>query len=221
MRFSKLLRVEFIAILIAACAFASDSALAQGAGTYSYSVTDPTGSWSGNGTTYGNLGSGTQATTIILNPASGYITLPATVTFGDNLGANLTGNAYTYIDNYEFMVMPAVLSASVGGVDMSLTNFSISGSVESFYLCSGTPTGTNALITSGTVTSSFQQLLLDDITKSGNYFLQVQATDNATSVASYSGTVVLAAVPEPTTFLLMGAGLGLVGLAVRRRGARN
>jgi hypothetical protein len=53
---------------------------------------------------------------------------------------------------------------------------------------------------------------------SGSYFLEVNGYATATS-ASYSGTLAVAAVPEPSSLALMLAGVGILGVTLRRRRA--
>ncbi|MET0308820.1 MAG: FxDxF family PEP-CTERM protein [Sphingomonas sp.] len=51
----------------------------------------------------------------------------------------------------------------------------------------------------------------------GTYDLVVNATNPTNSVASFSGTIDVAAVPEPAVWGMMIGGFGLGGMALRRR----
>lgn len=51
----------------------------------------------------------------------------------------------------------------------------------------------------------------------GNYFLQIDGYVAAPTGGSYSGNLAIAAVPEPETYGMLLAGLGLVGFMLRRR----
>lgn len=51
----------------------------------------------------------------------------------------------------------------------------------------------------------------------GNYFFKVEGTITTADAVSYSGNVLVSAVPEADTYAMMLAGLGLVGFIARRR----
>jgi hypothetical protein len=56
-----------------------------------------------------------------------------------------------------------------------------------------------------------------DIATAGTYTLTTTMTNPGTSVASYSGTIDLAAVPEPAAWGMMIGGFAMGGMALRRR----
>ena len=90
---------------------------------------------------------------------------------------------------------------------------------ETFGLYTGDINGPNTLVESGTVGNLFANLSFGGLTESGlggNYFLKVTGTLGGTG--SYNGNITLAtAVPEPETYGMMLAGLGLMGVLARRR----
>jgi hypothetical protein len=53
----------------------------------------------------------------------------------------------------------------------------------------------------------------------GSYFFQVEGTITTADAVSYSGNVLVSAVPEADTYAMLLAGLGLVGFVARRRKA--
>ncbi|MBV8144540.1 MAG: VPLPA-CTERM sorting domain-containing protein [Gammaproteobacteria bacterium] len=144
----------------------------------------------------------------------GSLTPPTTVTFSDQ---NLTAGQ-TVIDQWEFSVPQSVFSGTVTGEQINLNNFTISGTVDTFDLYSGTP-GSGTLIAGDTVSGSFNHMILATLLAGGNYYLQVQATDGSSSSGFYAGGMVLAPVPLPASaWLLMSAlgGLALLGTSRRR-----
>lgn len=53
----------------------------------------------------------------------------------------------------------------------------------------------------------------------GDYWLQVSGTMNSDQAAAFGGAIAMAPVPEPGTYALLLAGLGVVGVIGRRRQA--
>lgn len=56
---------------------------------------------------------------------------------------------------------------------------------------------------------------------SGSYYLKVAGQVVGAAGGSYSGTLVLAPVPEPETYAMLLGGLGLIGVVARRRKANK
>lgn len=56
-----------------------------------------------------------------------------------------------------------------------------------------------------------------DIAKAGTYNLVMTATNPSNKASKYTGTIDFAAVPEPATWGMMIAGVGMAGGALRRR----
>ena len=57
--------------------------------------------------------------------------------------------------------------------------------------------------------------------KQGSYFLEVQGLVLGSTGGSYSGNLVVAAVPEPETYGMLLGGLGLIGFLARRKAAKK
>lgn len=133
--------------------------------------------------------------------------------FGDAFDANNNGN--TFADRYTFTVSdyPFNLDAFVSSFSRSTTTgLDIAGF--------GVYSDTNALIAGGTALSSGildAWQLTGNLLDPGNYYLQVEGTVVSDNAASYGGTVLLTAVPEPAMLGMLAGGLGLLGLAGRRR----
>ena len=60
-----------------------------------------------------------------------------------------------------------------------------------------------------------------DTLATGSYYLQVSGTLASTGTGAFGGAAALNPVPEPETYGMMLAGLGVVGLLARRRRAAN
>jgi hypothetical protein len=81
-------------------------------------------------------------------------------------------------------------------------------------------TGAGTLVSTGT---SLQSGAIDvwTVTSSnlaaGDYYLQVRGTLVSSTSGAFGGAVMLAPVPEPETYGMLLAGLGLVGFMARRR----
>ncbi|SDH36455.1 MULTISPECIES: FxDxF family PEP-CTERM protein [unclassified Duganella] len=125
----------------------------------------------------------------------------ASATFTDQFNFHVSNTSLLVAD-----VTSTALSATTG---LDLTGFAV-------YTSSGT------LVYSGTKKSSgivdnWKLNASNQILTAGDYYLQVIGKVN--SAASLSGNIALkvTAVPEPETYAMMLAGLGLVGVVARRR----
>jgi len=133
--------------------------------------------------------------------------------FGDSFGMNNFGD--TFADQFTFSVtgiehnLDAIISSIAGTADtgLNITDLSV-------YTAAG------VLVQSG---SSLMTGINDVWTVSadnlaiGNYYLQVSGSMAGDTSGSFGGAVMLAPVPEPETYGMMLAGLGLVGYLARRR----
>jgi hypothetical protein len=138
--------------------------------------------------------------------------------FGDTFATGNNGN--TFADRFTFSVdgttgwnLDAIISSVSRTAD---TGLDITG--VSLYNAAG-----NTLVSSG---KSLQSGNIDVWTISsnnlaaGNYYLQVSGNLVSDQSASFGGAVSLAApVPEPETYGMMLAGLGVLGYLARRRKA--
>lgn len=120
----------------------------------------------------------------------------------------------TFADQYTF---------SLSGVSNVLADiYSFSGNAKNGLDI----TGFSLFNAAGTLVSAGNQLstgktdqwVLDLGTLAAdNYYLQVSGTVNSQSAGSYTTNLAVSAVPEPATYGMLLGGLGLLGVAARRR----
>lgn len=131
--------------------------------------------------------------------------------FGGTFGANNSGN--TFVDKYAFNTtttgsIAALVSALTSGISDSIriTDFEIFNS-GGFSL-------PGSKLMEGTIdlwTLSSAHAVPDA------YYFLVSGTLLTNAASSYSGAVSVVAVPEPATYGMLLAGVGMVGLLARRR----
>lgn len=135
--------------------------------------------------------------------------------FGDAFAGSNSGN--TFSDQFTFTVSgtPVSLDAIVSSISRTAsTGLDITG--LALY------TGAGTLVSSGT---SLQSGAIDvwtlsgDSLAAGNYYVQVSGSLISATSGAFGGAAMLAPVPEPVTYGMLLAGLGLVGFMARRRKA--
>lgn len=134
--------------------------------------------------------------------------------FGDNFASNNAGN--TFADRFTFSVdgtvgsnLDAIVSSisSNANVGLDITGLALYGA-------------DNLLITQGTAVSTGNidiWTISSASLAAGDYYLQVSGSLVSNAAASFAGEVMLAPVPEPETYGMMLAGLGVLGFMARRR----
>lgn len=137
--------------------------------------------------------------------------------FGDSFSSNNEGN--TFADQFRFTVtdVPHNLDAIVASISRTAdVGLDISG--LSLFSSGGD------LITAGVLGSSGAQdiwTIRADALPLGNYYLRVSGSLVSATSGSFGGSMMLTPVPEPETYGMLLAGLGVVGMLVRRRKAAN
>jgi hypothetical protein len=181
-------------------------------------------------TSSGTSGAGTQS----------LLTIPASHTFGNSLGAlstpvftTTTGQSYEFYDNYIFSIGGATansLTSSINlGVFLGLDSFQVRlyelGTNPTLPVL-GSPAG-GTLIESWSMPISFSpgmtgllSVIPEHVLNSGTYVLEVRGNVSGLAGGSYSGVLNLAPVPLPAAAWLLLSGLGGLGL-LRRRSART
>jgi hypothetical protein len=133
--------------------------------------------------------------------------------FGDSFNAGNNGN--TFADRFTFTVgdYPFNVDAIVASISRSadtgldITSFSLFGAANNL-LASGSPLSSGAF-------DVWQ--VSSDLLDPGNYYVQVEGTVLSDSATAFGGAILLTPVPEPAMLGMLAGGLGLLGLAMRRR----
>jgi hypothetical protein len=146
--------------------------------------------------------------------------------FGDTFAMN--NNGATFADHFTFSVTGTTSSnfdAIISSISRTAdTGLDISG-LSLYRVGGGTGTGGtlgDTLVSSGTSASSGAMdvwTLSSDNLAAGSYYVLVSGNLVSDTSASFGGAVMLAPVPEPETYGMMLAGLGVVGFLARRRKA--
>jgi hypothetical protein len=144
--------------------------------------------------------------------------------FGDTFAMN--NNGATFADHFTFSVNGTTASnfdAIISSISRTAdTGLDISG-LSLYRVGGGTGTGGTAgdtLVTSGTSLHSGEMdvwTLSSDNLAAGDYYVLVSGNLVSDTSASFGGAVMLAPVPEPETYGMMLAGLGVLGFLARRR----
>ena len=146
--------------------------------------------------------------------------------FGDTFAMN--NNGATFADHFTFSVTGTTTSnfdAIISSISRSAdTGLDISA-LSLYRVGGGTGTGGtlgDTLVSSGSSVNSGAMdvwTLSSDNLAAGSYYVLVSGNLVSDTSASFGGAVMLAPVPEPETYGMMLAGLGVVGLLARRRKA--
>ena len=168
----------------------------------------------GGGTTAPTIGTTPQV--LDLTNGSGF--------FGDTLAMN--NNGAMFADHFTFSVTGTTSSnfdAIVSSISRTAdTGLDISG-LSLYRVGGGTGTGgtgMDTLISSGTQVNKGAMdvwSVSSSNLSAGDYYLLVSGNMVSNTAASFGGAVMLAPVPEPETYGMMLAGLGVLGFLARRR----
>lgn len=163
-----------------------------------------------------SLGSGAALAVDISQPPEALTLLDGSGFFGDSFAMDQMGD--TFADQFTFSVtgLPHNIDAIVSSISSSAdTGLDITG--LSVYSEAGVLIASGTSLMSGM--SDVWTLSADNLAL-GNYYLQVNGTMASETAGSFGGAVMLVPVPEPETYGMMLAGLGLLGWMARGRKAK-
>ncbi len=163
-----------------------------------------------------SLGASTASAEDISNGPQALAILDNSAYFGDSFAANNNGD--TFMDRFVFNVtgVPHNLDAIVSSISRTATT---GLDITAFGLFSDG----GSLISTGSGSSGAQDVWTVSANNlaEGSYYLMVSGTMLSDTSGSFGGAVMLNPVPEPETYGMLLAGLGVVGLLARRRKAAN
>jgi hypothetical protein len=123
----------------------------------------------------------------------------------------------SFIDTYSFTLSGSVYITS-GTASSASSGSSQDLDFSSVFITTAADPGTAVLTFDGNLGSDANEFysLAPTLLDAGDYLLIVKGV-NTPNMASYDGTLAVAAVPEPETYALMLAGFGAMGFMARRR----
>lgn len=163
-----------------------------------------------------SLGSGAALAADISQPPEALTLLDGSGFFGDSFAMDQMGD--TFSDRFTFSVtgIPHNIDAIVSSIaNTADTGLDITG--LSLYSQAGVLIASGASLMSGM--SDVWTVSADNLAL-GNYYLQVSGTMVSETAGSFGGAVMLMPIPEPETYGMMLAGLGLLGWMARGRKAK-
>ncbi|MBY0368994.1 MAG: FxDxF family PEP-CTERM protein [Burkholderiaceae bacterium] len=147
-----------------------------------------------------------------------------------SIGGNSFAQSATFYDTYTFTVPDVGYSSFTASLDLG-TFFAIQGLQARLYSGSPLAAGTNLANNPSLVqkwsqsqtnpnpvaTGSGTFNMINTGLSAGTYTLEVRGQVTGTAGGSYAGVINAAVVPEPSTYLLLALGLGLVAFQIRRQ----
>jgi hypothetical protein len=164
-----------------------------------------------------SLGSGAVLAADITTPPQALNLVGTSAFFGDSFDIDKMSD--TFADHFTFSVtgtVPSNLDAIVSSISRTAaTGLDITG--LTLFTGTGTQVATGSALHSGAIDV---WTLTSDNLAVGNYYVQVSGKMVSATSGSFGGAMMLAPVPEPATYGLMLAGLGLLGFMARRRDSK-
>lgn len=134
--------------------------------------------------------------------------------FGDSFEMDQMDD--TFADQFTFSItgLPASFDGIVSSISrtaatgLDITGMTLHNAANGGQLASGSSLHSGAIDV---------WTLTTDVLALGDYYVQISGTMVSETSGSFGGAVMLAPVPEPATYGMMLAGLGLLGFMARRR----
>ena len=162
-----------------------------------------------------SMGSGAMAADIT-TPAQALNLVGTSAFFGDAFDVDQASS--TFADRFTFDVTGAPLNLDTA---ISTVNRTSADSVDLTGLALFMADGTEVRKGVGSQAGQAEVWTLSSNNlEEGSYYLQVNGTMLSDASGSFGGSAMLAPVPEPATYGLMLAGLGLFGFMLRRHGSK-
>jgi hypothetical protein len=179
-------------------------------------------------TTPANVGTIASGGTLLVGDLGGLTNL---LGLNPNLYNSSTTATKTFFDDFVFTIAGSSVSSISASLN-SATLAGISGFSESLYsggvpAASYTATGTNPLSAANLIGTTTGNTLSFSNLAAGTYTLQFSGTLAAANslllptVGAYASLVSVTAVPEPESYALLLAGMGMMGYLIRRRGTKQ
>ena len=130
----------------------------------------------------------------------------------------------SFSDTWQFTLgSPSVVAASLTNVQVTFGSLSVGGIEDFAASLNGTPLLLSTLSSSVPPITVTTQVLAGSTTfAAGTYVLTVTGNVIGGATASYGGNIVAAPVPEPESYAMLLAGLGVMGaIAVRRNKSKK
>jgi hypothetical protein len=163
-----------------------------------------------------SLGSGAVMAADITTPPQALNLVGTNAFFGDSFEIDQMND--TFADHFRFDVTG--IAANFDAIVSSLSRTAATGldiTGLALFTGSGTQVASGTSLHTGAI--DVWTLTTDNLAV-GNYYVQVSGTMVSATSGSFGGAVMLAPVPEPATYGLMLAGLGLLGFMARRRDSK-
>lgn len=136
------------------------------------------------------------------------------------VGSNIAAPGTSFIDTYRFDIASDYVFSVGSFVSIDIANLYQIGNLEAGFLRADDSLISDAFILTSTTNNGIRvnSLYLDAPLAAGNdYKFVVSGTIDGPVGGSYGGVLQATPIPEADSYLLMLAGLGLIGYATRRR----
>jgi hypothetical protein len=164
-----------------------------------------------------SLGSGAAMAVGVTIPSQEVVLAGSSAFFGNFFDEDQMGNSFD--DHFTFSVaggIPSNFDAIVSSISRT-ADTGLDVNALNLFTASGTQVATGTSLNTGAIDV---WTLKAGSLAAGDYYVQVAGTMVSNSSGAFGGALMLAPVPEPATYGMMLAGLGLIGFMARRRDSK-